>query len=485
MTTTQPPSIISNRITANGPTDPSFIGRHKEIAELERLLAEPACRLVTLVGPGGIGKTTLAHQIANQINLNQDCPKPSFRQFRDGAIIAPLQPIQSPTLIAATVAEKLGLSLSGTNEPLPQVCHYLSNKAMLLILDNFEHLLDGIDTLLSLLHETINMKVVVTSREALNLQEEWLYPIAGLTYPQDSRQQNEFAPSMLEQSQAAQLFGERARRVRPDFSLRAQATDVLRICQLVEGTPLALELAATWVKSLTCADIAQEIEQNLDFLTSRLRNVPHRHQSMQAVFSHSWSLLPEIEQSIFMRLSTFRGGFTADAANQVSGASSSALTGLVDKSLIRWEGDGRYRLHELLRQYAQEKLTLHPPTLNQVRTAHCTYFTDFLYARRDAVTGDEQQTVVAAVEEEIDNIRAAWEWAVEQTHVDSLDKMVRVLPYYYQIRSRYREGATTYSYALEALEQEQSTTDGDNLSKIERTQIVLLVYLGWLSIRLG
>ena len=222
------------------------------------------------------------------------------------------------------------------------------------MLDNFEHLLEGTEVLTELLAAAPNIKLLVTSREVLNLQEEWLYPVRGLQYPKTGDAEQPGAYS------AVQLFIERARRVRGDLTLADEQAAVVRICQLVEGMPLALELASSWMKALQADEIATEIQRSIDFLSTSLRNVPQRHQSMQAVFEQTWRRLSEEEQRVFRALAVFSGGFRREAAQAVTSVSMHVLSGLVDKSLLTREPDGRYQIHELLRQYPQTRLETGP-----------------------------------------------------------------------------------------------------------------------------
>jgi predicted ATPase/DNA-binding CsgD family transcriptional regulator len=442
----------------------TLVGRVSEIAHIREQLLDPACRLLTLVGAGGMGKTRLAIEVATGL---QD-------QFAAGVYFVNLQPLTDPAQLPTALADGLQVSLSGTDPVESQLHRYLANKEVLLLLDNYEHLLAGVDFLSELFVHAPGLKVLATSREVLNLQEEWLFPLAGLAYPPPN-----FDPQTIEQYSAATLFIERMRRLRPQIALAGEAAAIGRICQLVEGMPLALELAATWTKSLRCDEIADQIQQNLDFLTSRLRNVPLRHHSMQAVFAYSWALLSAAERETLMRLSVFRSSFSAEAARRIAGASLHMLMSLVDKSLLRWESDGRYRFHELLRQYAEEKLAQAPQSAHEVQEAHCAYFTNFLVQRQPAVHGEGQGEILAEIEMEIDNLRATWVWALRRKLAAAIIGMIGVMPYYYQIRSRYREGATAYEAAVQAF-------DIDNATPEEKMALLLsLVFLGWLRIRLG
>lgn len=440
-----------------------FVGRSRELAEMGNLLTGPDCRLLTLVGPGGIGKTRLAIQAAGQV----------LNHFGNGVYFVSLQPVESIDLLASAIADALPVSLSGQQNPQAQLANYLSNKTMLLLLDNFEHLLAGATLLTHLLRASSGVKLLVTSREALNLQEEWLYPVSGLPYP-DTEQ-----PDALETASAVQLFINCARRVRPDFSPDHEREGVANICRLVEGTPLALELAASWVKTLTCAEIVAEIRRNLDFLATRLRDVPQRHQSMQAVFDQSWQFLSRPEQAVFKRLAVFRGSFRRHAAERVAGASLTTLTALVDKSLLRWEPEGRYQIHELLRQYAAEQLAHSPEDVAQVYDLHCTYYADLLHGRLAEIISGQEQTAMSEVETELDNVRAAWQWAVAQNNNEAIHKMMQALDMFYQIKGRYLEAAAAFEKAEKGLRQTAPS------EQTKRVLLELLVNLAWQYIRLG
>jgi predicted ATPase/DNA-binding NarL/FixJ family response regulator len=407
----------------------SFIGREKEYTDIQQLLAQPDCRLLTLIGPGGIGKTRLALQLSALIG----------DKFARGAFVVYLQPVRAAEFFVSTAADALGVSLTGQEPPLAQLAHYLSDKEAFIIMDNFEHLLDAAEQLATLLSDTPHVKYLITSREALNLQEEWLYPVSGLPFPTGAATE--------QKDDAVQLFNERAQRVYPDFSPDKEVDAVIQICRLVEGMPLALELAAAWRKTLNCQEIAAEIQGGLAFLTTRLRNVSARHHSMQTVFDQTWQRLNEQEQAVFKRLSVFRGGFQRDAAVQITEASLPILSVLVDKSLLRLDGNGRYQIHELLRQYGAEKLSENASDLAQTQAAHANFFIQFLQRRSGDVTGRRQREALLEIRADLDNIRVAWLWAVAQGDADALQKGSESLGLYYQFSGGYLEGMTLFSQA--------------------------------------
>lgn len=243
--------------------------------------------------------------------------------------------------------------------------------------------------------------------------------------------------------------------------------------------PLAIELAASWIKTLRYAEIAAEIQRNLDFLMTSLRDVPERHRSMQAVFDQSWEFLTEAERDVFKRLSVFRGGVRRPAAKQVAGATLQILSALVDKCLLRLDVDGRYRIHELLRQYAEEHLQASSDEVRRIYDSHCAYYADFLYQCREDMDSSRQQETKTDIEAELENVRAAWQWAVEQARVEEIQKSSHTLMAFYQFQSRFLEAARAFEKARHSLDT-QAPTRQEALILAE-----VLTYLGWFYIRLG
>ncbi|MBL8164501.1 MAG: hypothetical protein JNJ61_21105 [Anaerolineae bacterium] len=424
-----------------------FVGRTRELADVLRLLADPACRLLTLVGPGGMGKTRLALEAARQMLDSDQQAEAANRptEFPDGAFVVALQPIAAPEFIATAIADAVHYQFYEGDEPLEQLLCFLREKALLLVLDNFEHVLDGAGLVETLLTGAPGLKVLATSRERLNLQEEWLYTVEGMRFPRSDDDQP------LEDFSAVRLFAQAARRLRPDFTLEAERGGVRRICELVEGMPLALELAASWVRTLSCTEIADEIARGLDILETSTRNMPQRHRSMRAVLDYSWTCLPDTERAAFQRLSVFHGGFTRAAAQAVAGASLRILSALVNKSLLRHNAIGRYDLHELVRQYAREQLESVPGTQAETIARHTAFYADFMAQRWIDLRGSQQRTAIAEIEGEIENVRAAWSYAIEQHDYAAVSRMVMALWYVHVLTYRSKDVHEIFSKAISAL----------------------------------
>ena len=349
-----------------------FVGREKEFVEIARLLDDPACRLLTLTGPGGIGKTRLALEVARRLT------------FPEGVYFVPLQPLDSPDIIISTIADALKFPFYSDQDVKTQLLSYLREKRLLLVMDNFEHLLDGAILLPEILDNTTNIKLLITTRERLHLREEWVFDVGGLAFPESD------PTTKREEYSAVQLFVQHARRA-GYIPQQVDTPVIVQICQLVEGIPLAVELAAAWTHAISCADIAREITHSLDILTTALRNIPEKHRSMRAAFEQSWKLLPADEQMVFSQLSVFRGGFRREAAEAITSASLMTLAALVDKSLLRTNGNGRYDMHDLLRQYGDEQLQA-SGTANSVRDTHSQYYLELLHLRESGIQRPQTNT---------------------------------------------------------------------------------------------
>lgn len=430
--------LENQRTTAPLPAPPTpFIGREDELAELAEMIASPKSRLLTLTGPGGIGKTRLALQAAEE----------QVGAFAHGVFHVPLAAVNSAETVVTAIADALGLRLHNQQRPQRQLLDYLREKETLLVLDTMEHLLPEVGLIAEILRHAPKTTLLVTSRERLNLQEEWVYEVSGLTYPPTSEGPEE---GWAKTYSATDLFQQRARQANRHFSLaETELPAVIRICQLVEGMPLGVELAAAWVSVHSCAEIAQAIEHNLDILTTRLHNVPERHRNIRATFEHSWQQLSEEEKDLFARLSVFRGGFRAEAAAAVAGAAPSTLASLLDKSLLRHTSPDRYDMHELLRQYAAEKLAGNPQKHEAAHMQHAGYFAAFLEGQAARLKGTAQRQALAELVPERDNVHAAWQWAVSGGHIHEVEQSLESLYDFYDIRCWFQAGLALLAPAIE------------------------------------
>jgi predicted ATPase/class 3 adenylate cyclase len=377
----------------------SFVGRTSELEMIDGLLEDPNCRLLTLVGPGGVGKTRLALEAAAR----------RIERYPHGVHFVPLVYVAAPEFLAPAVAEAIQFAVDAVHSGLSaqeQLLDYLSERSTLLVLDNFEHLVDAASLLGELIERAPGVELLTTSRERLNVQSEWVYDVEGL----------DLAVNGNGGSSALRLFVERAAQASPGFALDEKSRlQVLRVCRFVSGMPLGIELAASWVSMLSCAEIADEIERNVDFLATSMRDVPERHRSLRAAFDQSWRLLSDEQRDAFAQLSVFRGGFDREAASAVAGADLRLLSELASKSLVRRSEFGRYELHELLRQYAAEKLAAEPADGRpSTRERHARHYAGMLLERQDALLGPEMTVARDELRGELDNLRAALEWIVTE-----------------------------------------------------------------------
>jgi predicted ATPase len=425
-----PPLRTMDHRPNNLPTQiTSFVGREKDIADVSRLLTGrpehegpgeepgPNPRLLTLVGPGGIGKTRLALEVAAA----------QLDHFTHGVFFVPLSSVASADRLVPMIADALGFNFdtyASDLDPTSQLLDYLRGRSMLLVMDNFEHLLEGANLLAHMLAQAPMVTLLVTSRERLNLRGEWSFEVHGMRYSGNGEEGDD--------AEAVQLFADRARQVSPNFSVTDDVRPhVNRICRLVEGMPLAVELASAWATVLTCQEIAEEIEKNVGFLATSMRDVPGKHRSMRAVFDQSYRRLTTARRNSFRRLSVFRGGFSRQAAMRVAQADLLALSEFVDRSLLRRTAPGRYEFHPLLRKYAEERLRAHPEEREQIQELHSRHYTGFLAERRLALTGTAMREARSEVRAEIDNIRDAADWAVTYwNHVDAIEVLAALQTFY-------------------------------------------------------
>jgi predicted ATPase len=454
-----------------------FVGRAALLAEIEQRLSDPSCRLLTLVGPGGSGKTRLALEAAAR----------RLDDYEHGVFLVSLAPLDATREIVPAIAQALGFAFHGEGEPKEQLLRYLQEKNLLLLLDNAEHLPDVGAIATDILQAASQATVLVTSRAGLHVQGEHRLPVEGMEVPEQKSDLGEKSDvwqtsDFLDRYSAIRLFLDGARRRQSNFALNAEnAVDMVRICQLVEGMPLGILLAAAWVALVAPGEIADEIERGLDFLESDRQNVPARQRSLRATFNYSWSLLAEREREVFAALSVFRGGFTREAAQKVTGVSLRSLMALADKSLIHRLPGGRFEVHELMRQYAVEKLATATEAEQQVRDRHTAHYAAALQAWGKALQGTGQLDALTEIEADLDNARVAWEWAVAQGQVQALDWAMDGLCRFYEWRGRYEEGDEACRAAIEALDTPTSAASSSSAAARSRVEAKAIAWRGTFS----
>ncbi len=440
--------VLAEPIRANGQAVSNlphqltpFIGREEELALLHTRLVDPAYRLLSIVGPGGIGKSRLAQQAATQ----------QINHFADGVYFVALAQVPTAESMPAAIAETLGLAFAASQKPpAEQLFAMLSDKHLLLVLDNFEHLMDGVDFLVELLHRAPQVVLIVTSRERLNLQAEDLFELQGLPIPAGSA-----AADLQSGSQFAAigLFVDRAQRLNKQFKLTAdQLPHVVRICQLVEGFPLAIELAATWLRDLTCQEIVDELAAGLDRLETTQRDIDPQHRSLRAVFNSSWRLLSPGERRTLARLTCFRGGFSVEAARAISEASPLLLSTLRNKSLLRSAGSRRYDMHVLIHQFSAEALATDVQATAYAKQAHSQYFMALL--AEQAIALDTRQARLASdrIQPDWENVVLAWQQATEQGALKLLHNALDGLVYFCDLHGLFLEAHTLLGSSLARLQ---------------------------------
>ncbi|HWQ15893.1 MAG TPA: BTAD domain-containing putative transcriptional regulator, partial [Roseiflexaceae bacterium] len=455
----------------NLPAAGDFVGRQRELADVIRRLTDPACRLLTLTGPGGVGKTRLALQAAQVL-------ADTWRDeevIADGVLFVPLAEVSDVAGLISALAAAAHFEFYPSAVPRRQILDYLRDKRMLLVLDNFEQLLDAAEFIGALVAAAPGLRLLVTSRVALNLPEEWFHPVEGLSFPTEDDLPG---VTQLARYDAVRLFEQHARRARIDFSLSRERAHVVRLCRLVAGMPLAIELAAAWLRALPLEQVVAALERSIDILTARDRATPERHRSMRTVLEQTWRLLSPEEQPILAGLSVFHGGFTAQAAaallptgdretgdkrqetgrhdlfSEISGFGSqhsalSTLAAFVEKSLLRVGPDGRFQMHELLRQFAAEQLAADPAGERALRARHSAYYLDFLAGRESRLRGHDQRAALGEITCEGENLRAAWRWAVEQGDAAAIDRALASGLIYCVMSSRFQEGEELFSLATQ------------------------------------
>lgn len=415
-----------------------LIGRERHIGLVKRLITEPDARLVTLTGVGGSGKTRLAECVAREV----------VSAFANGAWFVDLAPLRDTALVASTIAQTLGVQEASDRPLLESLKDYLKVRNLLLVLDNFEHLLPAANVVTDLLHACKELKVLVTSRATLRLTGEHEVPVPPLTLP-DLDDDPASRDGRSDAAEAVQLFEDRARAVRPEIALTlATRQAIAEICVRLDGLPLAIELAAARVRLFTPVEILSRMDRCLPLLTGGPSDLPERQQTLRNTIVWSFDLLGEAEQQVFSRLAIFSGGFTGDAVESILGEPGDVETLeiiglLLEKSLIQRReagGGSRYFMLETLREFAWEKLLL-CADLDALRRKHAAYFLAFAEAIDGELRGPLQTERLAQLAREHDNLRAALTWTLtDRADVEMGARIVDGLWWFWGVRGHFSEG---------------------------------------------
>ena len=401
----------------------TFIGRSDELSQLADILNNSSHRLVTIVAPGGMGKTRLSLTLAQR----------QLGQFSDGVFFVPLVAVTTEEGLINEIGTQIGLIFQGGNRtPKQQVLDALRDNNRLLVLDNFEQIITHAPVINDILAEASAVKIIVTSRERLGLKGERVFRLDGLN---------------TETHDASQLFIDNLAKF--DFEVaESDHEQIDHICQLVGGMPLALILASNWIEVLSLEEIADEIASNLDLLSEDMQDAP----GIRAVFDRTWERLTDKQRIAFMKLSVCIGGITRESAKAIADANLITLKQLVDKSLIQQTDTGRYAMHELMRQYASEQLKQSgelQPTIDQ----YIAYFSDFVASREKQVKGAEQLQALDEIEVDFENIEAAWYLAIDHNQPDKMLHMLECLWFVADYRHHHFTVIDMLRYVLNIVEQ--------------------------------
>ncbi len=436
-----------------------FVGRVQELKHLSETLSDESCRLLTLIGLGGSGKTRLSIALAQQ----------QHHRFKDGIYFIALSKVNNSAAIITLLAQELNIKLSPRQDAKVQVLKYIEDKEMLLVMDNFEHLLNSSEANLAmdaavtapeliaqLLEQSHNLKVLVSSRERLGLTGEWLVDVEGLAYPKDVEAIAE--GDELGNYEAIQLFMNSALRVAPRLSFTEQDfLDIVSICAQVEGLPLAIELAASWARIMPISRIKTELDKSYELLESDLLDLPEKHRNIKQIFDTTWQSLSDVKKTTLTKLSVFSGDFSLDAAEFVSGTHFSLLLSLVNESLLKRVPPARFELHQLLKQYSSEVLLKSDTVVEDVKDKHAHFYSQVL---KDSglEDGPKHREGLAQLRVDSANIESAWSHYSRLKDYTALNAIRPAMFYYFHGQALFSEGLELFSKTYTKLTAELPST---------------------------
>ncbi len=449
-----------------------FVGRETDTSAIIARLQSPECHLLTIVAPGGTGKTRLAVQVGAMMQ----------EHYPDGIFFVDLSRFAPKTNLYEALQSELipehNRQDTSADDATENIIHAFNGKSALLILDNFEHLATQAIQLLYLLRALPQLTVLVTSRERLNLHGEWTYPLKGLSYPQADEIPSTLIP-LSRQYSAIQLFVNRARQNSAHFQITDRNKEqVARICRLAEGSPLAIEMCAAWIPQFPCQVIADELSHRLDILQSHDVDLTPRQRTYRASCDYSWELLTAHHREILCKLGVFRDVFDYKAAQKIVNLQLKDLRALTDKSWIRSTRPGQYHIHALLRQYLREKLAEHPRLKQETAERHARYYAQYLKKASEDFLCSGQKTALERCNEDRENIHAAWEWAIQHRNYPLLELMYAPLFRFYRFKNLFRIGRQRYGQAVKELEKQPDASAKGLLNHIRNRYAWFLYILG-------
>ncbi|MBN1919678.1 MAG: tetratricopeptide repeat protein [Anaerolineae bacterium] len=417
----------------------TFVGRKKEVEEIITRLRAPNTRLLSLTGPGGIGKTRLALQVAAEM----------MHDFQHGVFLISCEALASAAFLPSAIEEALNLPASGRMDPHTHLFNQLRRRSVLLVLDNYESLLPNTTLLKEIIQHTPQVKLLLTTRESLNLPEEQVFSLEGLSYPHNEVHEE---INNFEAFDAVELFFLAALRADPLFAATENSCDaIITICEALEGLPLGLELAATAISVFSCHEIARKITQGLGFLEAKRRDLPPRHRSLHAAFELTWQPLAVSDKLAFARCAVFHDPFSAAAAQGIADVPLETLELLARKSMLTKMQGQLYKFHPLLHRFADEQLSLMPELTTSLQERHSQYFLTLLRDQSVKLRGRQQHTGAEALAGSLGDIRAAWIRALKCQNAVILREAAPALLRLYTVREQFRDGAALFSESVEIL----------------------------------